>query len=136
MTTPANTPEPTPESLKVRRYSRLFVWTMVAAWFLSLAPMIYRIGMLPLALLAVTLGVLAFWSTFGVPNMTSLRIMLGLGGVGAGAFVLMGIAWLAIAPEIIALDSCSQSSLTPQGDLVCQQEFRDAVEQQYGIVLP
>lgn len=136
MTTTPTEPTTTPESVKVRRYSRLFVWTMMAAWFLSLAPMIYRIGMLPLALIAVTLGVLAFWSTFGVPHMNSMRIMLGLGGIGAAAFVLMGIGWLAIAPEILKLDSCSQSSLTPQGDLVCQQEFHDAVKNQYGIDLP
>jgi|GEM_PF-976170 len=136
MTAPPNAPAPTPESLKVRRYSSLFVWTMAATWLLSLAPMIYWLGLLPLALLAVTLGVFAFWATFGVPNMGSLRIMLGLGGIGAGVFVLMGIVALAISPEIIALDSCSQSALTPQGELVCQQEFHDAVKSQYGIDLP
>ncbi len=135
--TPAPAPPTSaPELVKVRRYSRLFVWTMVAAWLLSFAPMVYRLGTLPLALLAVVLGVLAFWSTFGVPHMGSMRIMLGLGGVGAGAFVLMGIGWLAIAPDILKLDSCTRTSLTPQGQLVCQQEFHDSVKARYGIELP
>lgn len=135
--TPAPTaPVPTPEAVKVRRYSRLFVWTMIAAWLLSFAPMIYRLGTLPLALIAVVFGVLAFWSTFGVPNMSSLRIMLGLGGIGAGAFALMGIGWLAIAPDIIKLDSCSRTALTPQGELVCQQDFRASVKARYGVELP
>ncbi len=129
-------PTPAPELVRVRRYSRLFVWTMVATWFLSFAPMVYRLGTLPLALLAVVLGVLAFWSTFGVPNMGSLRIMLSLGGIGAGAFVLMGIGWLAIAPDVLKLDSCTRTSLTPQGQLVCQQEFHDSVKARYGIELP
>jgi len=136
MTPAPNAPVPTPEMVKVRRYSRLFVWAMIAAWLLSFAPMIYRLGMLPLALLAVVLGVFAFWSTFGVPNMASMRIMLGLGGIGAGAFALMGIGWLAIAPDIIKLDSCSRTALTPQGELVCQQDFRDSVKARYGIELP
>ncbi len=133
---PSTTPTPTPEMVKVRRYSRLFIWTMMAAWFLSFAPMIYRLGMLPLALIAVVLGVFAFWSTFGVPNMTSMRIMLGLGGLGAGAFALMGIGWLAIAPDVLKLDACTRTSLTPQGELVCQQEFHDSVKDRYGIDLP
>ena len=136
MTPAPAAPAPAPELVKVRRFSRLFVWTMIAAWLLSFAPMIYRLGMLPLALLAVVLGVFAFWSTFGVPNMASMRIMLGLGGVGAGAFALMGIGWLAIAPEIITLDSCTRTALTPQGELVCQQEFHDSVKARYGIDLP
>jgi len=136
MTTPPTTPAPAPESIKVRRYSSLFIWTMAAAWLLSLAPMIYRLGLLPLGLIAVALGVFAFWSTFGLPDMMRLRIMLGVGGIGAAAFVLMGIGWLAIAPEILTLDSCSRTALTPQGDLVCQQEFHDAVKDRYGIDLP
>ena len=84
MTPKPEAPAPAPELVKVRRYSRLFVWTMIAAWLLTLAPMIYRLGTLPLALLAIVFGVLAFWSTFGVPNMGSLRIMLGMGGSRRG----------------------------------------------------
>lgn len=136
MTPTPTAPAPAPELVKVRRFSRLFVWTMVAAWMLNFAPMIYRLGMLPLALLAVALGVYAFWSTFGLPHMGSLRIMLGLGGIGAGAFALMGIGWLAIAPEIIELDSCTRTALTPQGELVCQQSFHESVKDRYGIDLP
>lgn len=136
MTPKADAPAPTPELVKVRRYSRLFVWSMIAAWLLSFAPKIYQLGMLPLALLAVVLGVLAFWSTFGVPNMGSLRIMIGMGGIGAATFVVMGIAWLAIAPEIVKLDSCTRTALTPQGQLVCQQDFRAAVKARYGVDLP
>ena len=129
-------PTPSPELLKVRRYSRLFVWTMMAAWLLSFAPMIYRLGILPLALIAVVLGVLAFWSTFGVPNMVSMRIMLGIGGFGAGVFAIMGIGWLAIAPDVLRLDTCNRTSLTPQGDRVCQQQFQDSVKDRYGIEIP
>jgi hypothetical protein len=136
MTPKPEAPAPAPELVKVRRYSRLFVWTMIAAWLLSFAPMIYRLGTLPVALIAVVFGVLAFWSTFGVPNMGSLRIMLGMGGVGAAAFVLMGIGWLAIAPQVVKLDSCTRTALTPQGELVCQQEFHAAVKARYGIELP
>lgn len=135
--TPAPAPPTTsPEMVKVRRYSRLFVWTMMATWLLSFAPMIYRLGILPLALVAVVLGVFAFWSTFGVPNMASMRIMLGIGGVGAGVFALMGIGWLAIASDVLRLDSCTRTSLTPQGSLVCQQEFQDSVKDRYGIEIP
>jgi hypothetical protein len=98
--------------------------------------MIYRLGMLPLAMLAVVLGVIAFWSTFGLPNMISLRIMLGIGGAMAGAFAIVGVLWLAISPEIVKLDSCERSSLTPQGKLVCQQEFQDSVKERYGFEIP
>lgn len=135
--TPAPTaPVPTPEMVKVRRYSRLFVWTMLATWLLNAAPMIYRLGTLPLALLAVVLAVLAFWSSFGVPNTSNLRIMLVVGGIGAGALGLMGIAWLAISPDILKLDSCTRSSLTPQGERVCQQEFHESVKARYGYDVP
>ena len=136
MTPTPTAPVTTPQLTKVRRFTRLFVWTMLATWLLSSAPMIYRLGTLPLALTAAVFGVIAFWSTFGVPNMVSLRVMLGLGGFGAGVFALMGIGWLAIAPEVLALDSCERSSLTPQGDLVCQQAFHDAVKSRYGVDLP
>ena len=136
MTPKPEAPAPTPELVKIRRYSRLFVWSMIAAWLLSFAPKIYQLGMLPLGLLAVVLGIIAFWSTFGVPNMGGLRVMLGMGGLGAGAFVLMGTAWLAIAPEIVKLDSCTRTALTPQGELVCQQDFRAGVKARYGVVIP
>lgn len=136
MTPAPSAPKPTPELVRVRRYSRLFVWTMLAAWLLNSAPMIYRLATLPLALIAVVLGVYAFWSTFGVPNMGSLRIMLGLGGIGAGAFVILGIVWLAISPQIIALDKCERSALTPQGQLVCQQDFHDSLKSRYGVDFP
>lgn len=136
MTPTSATPPPAPQLVRVRRFSRLFVWTMVAAWLLSFAPRIYQLGMLPVALVAVVFGVLAFWSSFGVPNMASLRIMLGLGGIGAGWFAIMGIVWLAIAPEIITLDSCTRTALTPQGQLACQQDFHDAVKARYGVEFP
>lgn len=136
MTPKPEAPVNTPELAKIRRYSRFFVWSMIAAWLLSFAPRIYQLGMLPLGLLAVVLGVLAFWSTFGVPNMGSLRVMLGMGGIGAAAFVLMGIGWLAIAPEVVKLDSCTRTALTPQGELVCQQDFRASVKARYGVVIP
>jgi hypothetical protein len=109
---------------------------MCATWLLSFAPMIYRLGMLPLAMLAVVLGVIAFWSTFGLPNMVSLRIMLGIGGAMAGAFAIVGMLWLAISPEIVKHDACERSALTPQGKLVCQQEFQDSVKERYGFEIP
>jgi len=131
------TPEaPTPEAVKIRRYSRLFVWTMIATWMLSLAPMIYRIGIMPVALLAVVFAVIAFWYTFDVPGLSTMRITLGVGAAGASALAVLGMAWMAIAPEVIALDTCSRTSLTPQGDVVCQQEFRDAVMDRFGVELP
>jgi hypothetical protein len=136
MTPKPEAPAPAPELVKIRRYSRLFVWSMIAAWLLSFAPMIYRLGTLPLSLLAIVLGVLAFWATFGVPNMGSLRVMLGMGGIGAAAFALMGIGWLAIAPEVVKLDSCTRTALTPQAELVCQQDFRVAVKARYGVDFP
>lgn len=136
MTPTPTAPVMTPQLTKVRRFSRLFVWTLIATWLLSSAPMIYRLGTLPLALVAAVFGAIAFWSTFGVPNMVSLRVMLGLGGVGVGLFALWGMAWLAIAPEVLALDACERSSLTPQGDLVCQQEFHAAVKSRYGVEIP
>jgi hypothetical protein len=136
MTPKPEAPAPAPELVKIRRYSRLFVWSMIAAWLLNYAPMIHRLGTLPISLLAIVLGVIAFWSTFGVANMGSLRLMLGMGGIGAAAFAVMGIAWLAIAPEIVKLDSCTRTALTPQGELVCQQDFRAAVKARYGVVIP
>lgn len=136
MTPPAPAPEIAPGQAKVRRYSRLFVWTMLAAWLLTFAPMVYQLGMLPLALVATVWGVLAFWSTFGLPEMKTMRIMLAIGGVMAGFFALMGIGWLVIAPEVVELDSCTRASLTPQGELECQQAFDESVLDRFGIEFP
>ncbi len=126
--------EPAPP--RVRRYSRLFVWTMCAAWLLNYAPYVYRLGLIALALAAGVFAALALWSTMGVPRMASLRIMLGIGGAVSGLLVLMGIGWLVIAPEILRFDSCTRSALTPKGDLQCEAEFHDAVLERYGVELP
>ena len=121
---------------RVRLYSRLFVWTMLAAWLLSYAPVVFRLGIIVPALAGCTFGVLALVATLGQPRMTGLRVMLGVGGLGAGLLALMGIGYLAIAPQVLEFDSCTRSALTPQSSLQCETEFHDEVFERYGVELP
>lgn len=121
---------------KVRRYSRLFVWTMLAAWLLSYAPVVFRLGIIVPAIAGSAFGVMALVATLGQPRMAGLRVMLGVGGIGAGLLGLMGIGYLAIAPQVLEFDACTRSALTPQATLQCDQEFHDEVFERYGVELP
>ena len=49
---------------------------------------------------------------------------------------IAGLAWVVFAEESATHDRCLRSALTHQGRLQCEEEYRDVLEEKYGVQLP
>ncbi len=134
MTEPAKGSAPMPPRL--RRYSLLLVLSLVIAWLASSMPFPYRFAVLPAAVAAGIFVTLALVATIGVDRVAMLRVLLAMGGVFSAMLSLAGVAWVIFAEESATHDECLRSALTHQGELQCEQDYRDAFETRYGISLP
>jgi len=134
VTEPAKGVTPLPSSL--RRYSLLLVLSLLVAWLASSMPYPYRYAVLPAAFASGIFVTLALVATIGVPRVSMLRVLLAMGGVFSVMLSLAGVAWVIFAEESAAHDLCLRSALTQQGELQCEQVYRDAFETRYGISLP
>lgn len=134
MTEPAKGVTPMPASL--RRYSLLLVLSLVVGWLASSMPYPYRFAVLPVSFVAGIFVTLALVATIGVGRMAMLRVLLAMGGVFSVMLSIAGLAWVIFADESAAHDECLRSALTRQGELQCEQVYRDALETRYGINLP
>jgi hypothetical protein len=134
MSEPAQGSTSLPSNL--RRYSLLLVLSLLTAWIASSMPYPYRYAVLPAAFASAIFVTLALVATIGVPRASMLRVFLSMGGVFAVMLSIIGLLWVLFAEEAAAQDRCVRSALTYQGELLCEQQFRDALESRYGISLP
>lgn len=134
MKEPAQGATPLPANL--RRYSLFLVLSLLVAWIASSMPYPYRFAVLPVAFAAGVFVTLALVATIGVPRVSMLRVLLSMGGVFSAMLSVAGLAWVIFAQEAAEQDRCLRSALTSQGERLCEQQFQDALETRYGIVLP
>jgi len=134
VTEPPQGPTPLPASL--RRNSLLLVLCLLLAWIATAMPYPYRFAVLPVAIACGIFVTLALVATIGVPRVAMLRVLLFMGGVFSVMLSIAGLAWVVFAEESAAHDRCLRSALTHQGQLQCEQEYRDALEEKYGVALP
>jgi hypothetical protein len=131
---PAQGVSPLPASL--RRYSLLLVSSLLAAWLASSMPYPYRYAVLPTAFVSGIFVTLALVATIGVDRVSVLRVLLAMGAVFSMMLSVAGLAWVIFAEESAAHDECLRSALTHRGEAQCEQTYRDALEDRYGISLP
>lgn len=134
VTEPARGPQPLPSRL--RRYSLLLVGSLLVAWIASSLPFPYRFAVLPAAMAAGVFVTLAMVATMGVPRVAMLRVLLAMGGVFSAMLSVAGVGWVIFAQEAAEHDRCLRSALTHQGELQCEENYRDALEDRFGIRLP
>ncbi|WP_291379796.1 hypothetical protein [Demequina sp.] len=125
---------PLPASL--RRYSLWLVLCLLLSWVVTSMPFPYRFAVLPLGVACGILVTLALVATMGVPRVAMLRVLLSMGGVFSIMLSVAGVAWIVFAQESAEFDRCLRSALTYQGEIQCEQEYRDALEENYGVKLP
>lgn len=134
VTEPAKGTTALPASL--RRYSLWLVLSLLLAWIAASMPYPYRYAVLPAGIAAGVFVTLALVATIGVPRVALLRVLLFMGGVFAAMLSIAGLAWVIFAQESAEQDRCLRSALTYQGELQCEQAYRDALEEKYGVRLP
>ncbi|MCB2412277.1 hypothetical protein LGT39_05370 [Demequina sp. TTPB684] len=134
MTEPAKSTPTLPASL--RRYSLWLVGCLLLSWIATAMPFPYRFAVLPLGIACGILVTLALVATMGVPRVAMLRVLLSMGGVFAIMLSIAGFAWVVFAEESAEHDRCLRSALTHQGRLQCEEEYREALEENYGVKLP
>jgi hypothetical protein len=134
MTEPAKGATPMPATL--RRYSLLLVLSLLVGWLASSMPYPYRFAVLPAAFMGGIFVTLALVATIGVDRVATLRVLLAMGGVLSAMLSIAGLAWVIFAEESSEYDACLRSALTHQGEVQCEQDYRNALETRYGITLP
>ncbi len=99
-------------------------------------PFPYRFAVLPAGMAAGVFVTLAMVATIGVERVALLRVLLAMGGVFSAMLSIAGVGWVVFAQESAEHDRCLRSALTHQGELQCEQNYRNSLEDHYGIRLP